>query len=144
MAARPVVSCSGTTDSLLVDFVIGCSQLHTFLQDVSRHSCAGQSVIVAALLDTGMLWQYGGPGSRTSTPLLTAQQIQLGDWTSPVTGASLQQPVGGPALQLGPQLRDFWSGGVRPCAVLLPSYSSSILAAQAPSCVSGVVTTGST
>jgi hypothetical protein len=74
-------------------------------------------VIVAVLLDTASLWQYGGPLSNASTPLLAAQAVELEAPTPPVTGLPLRQPLGAAALQHGTRPRAFWNGAVSGASV---------------------------
>lgn len=73
----------------------------------------GRSVAVFALLDTASLWQYGGPATNTSAPLLVGQAVQLDAPAPPVTGLPLRQPQGAQPLQLGTRPRGFWNGAVR-------------------------------
>lgn len=75
-------------------------------------SSSGRSTALVALLDTATLWQYGGPGSNTSAPLLVAQVVQLDAPAPPVTGLPLRQPAGAQPLQLGTRPRGFWNGAV--------------------------------
>lgn len=81
--------------------------------DAPSHS-TGRSIVVAALLDTATLWQYGGPVSNASTPLLVAQVVGLQAPAPPVSGLPLRQPNGAPPLQHGTRPRGFWNGAVSP------------------------------
>lgn len=74
---------------------------------------AGHSVAVFALIDTATLWQYGGPATNTSAPLLVGHTVQLEAPLPPVTGLPLRQPAGAQPLQLGTRPRGFWNGAVR-------------------------------
>jgi hypothetical protein len=73
----------------------------------------GRSVAVFTLADTASLWQYGGPSTNTSAPLLVAQAVHLEAPPPPVTGLPLRQPQGAQPLQLGTRPRGFWNGAVR-------------------------------
>lgn len=75
-------------------------------------SLGSSRLTVAALLDTAMLWQWGGPDSLTSTPMMAATQVQLASSAAPSTGLLLRQPAGAPVLQHGSRPLGFWNGAV--------------------------------
>lgn len=86
------------------------------LQLVNHSTAAhatGRSVGVFALVDTASLWQYGGPATNTSAPLLVGQAVQLDAPAPPITGLPLRQPQGAQPLQLGTRPRGLWNGAVR-------------------------------
>jgi hypothetical protein len=97
------------------------------LQLVSQLAAArapGRSVGVFALVDTASLWQYGGPTTNTSAPLLVGQAVQLDAPAPPLTGLPLRQPQAAQPLQLGTRPRGLWNG-----AVSLQAWASVLAAA---------------
>jgi hypothetical protein len=73
----------------------------------------GRHIAVFSLLDTASLWQYGGPATNSSGPLLVGHSVQLEGTAPPVTGLPLRQPQGAQPLQLGNRPRGLWNGAVR-------------------------------
>jgi hypothetical protein len=73
----------------------------------------GRNLSIVAVLDTGMLWQWGGPGSQTSSPLLTSTRVHINSPAAPPSGLLLRQPDGAPPLQQGSRPRGFLNGAVR-------------------------------
>lgn len=96
-----------------------CLQLVGAASSSARTHTVGRAVAVLTLLDTATLWQYGGPASNTSAPLLAAQAVQLDAPAPPVTGLPLRQPLGAQPLQLGTRPRGFWNGAVSFLMLLL-------------------------
>jgi hypothetical protein len=71
-----------------------------------------RKLAVVSLADTSTLWQYGGPDSSTTSPLVSAKLLQL-KGQPPSAQLLLVQPAGGATLAAGgTSPRGFWSGHV--------------------------------